>query len=108
MKGWVVTWNGTEEGLDRGRIVAVYNYRRSPEQVRKAVEQLYIDLKYDEEEKVEFAANPKNNPCPAQVDQLSRITCGHNPWLYARLVNNIRRSGDDYTWNELNAEAMQQ
>jgi hypothetical protein len=108
MKGWIVTWDGTKEGAERRKIVAVFNYRFGVERVRDLVEELYIALKYDEQDKVAFAVKPKNNPHRAKVDEFSRVTCGHNPWLYARYVNNIRPTDDGYRWDEPNVQAMQQ
>ena len=82
MNGWIVTWDGVEEGVDRRKIVAVFNYRIGVKRARELVEQLYIALKYDDEDKVAFAANPENNPYRAEVNLFSRITCGDHPWLY--------------------------
>lgn len=107
MKAWIVTWEGPDESVDWRKIVAAYNSRRSPEQVRKAVEQLYIDLVYSEDEKVACAADQGNNPYPAERHQFWRITCGHNPHLYARRVDNIRPSDDGYVWDEPHVRAMQ-
>jgi hypothetical protein len=100
MNGWIVTWERGQE------IVAAFNYRIRVERVRELVEQLYIALQYDEEDKLAYADRPKNNPYPAQVDQFSRVTCGHNPFLYARYVNNIRRTDDGYRWDEPNVQAI--
>ena len=108
MNGWIVTWDGAGAAVDRRKIVAVFNYRIGVGRVRDLVEQLYIALKYGEEDKVAIAAKPTNNPYRSEVHQFSRITCGHNPWLYARYVNNIRRTDDGYSWDEPNAQAMQQ
>ena len=108
MNGWIVTWNGPGSEVDRRKIVAVFNCRIGVKRVRDLVEHLYIALKSDEEDKVAFAANPRNNPNRSEVHQFSRITCGDNPLLYARYVTNIRPTDDGYRWDEPNAQAMQQ
>jgi hypothetical protein len=106
MKAWIVTWEGSDESVDRRKIVAVYNSRRSPEQVRKAIQQLYIDLVYSEDEKVACATDRGKNPYPAERHQFWRITCGHNPHLYARRVDNIRPSDDGYVRDEPHVRVM--
>jgi hypothetical protein len=45
---------------------------------------------------IEIARNRASNPYPPVFDALDgsrgvgRITCGHNPYLYARLVDHLR------------------
>ena len=101
MNGWIVTWDGTGDDIDRREIVAAYNYRYSAEQVGKMVEQLYVDLIVSsEEEKLKYAKNRKSNPYPANKHRYGQIDCGHNPFLKGRFVKNIRLDGEGYIWDE--------
>ena len=100
---WIVTWDGMDQTLDRSKIVAVYSSRCSAKSVKRMVEQLYIDLmQYSVLDRIRFAKNPKLNPYRAQLDHYGRIECGHNPFLRARRVRNIKSQGvgDSWCWDE--------
>jgi len=92
-------------------VAAILNYRLSGYTVREFVERLYINNYGSLSQRVAYAKNKKNNPYPAQphsingVPWLDRIICGHNPELYARLVDDIRVHIDEngkevLTWKE--------
>jgi hypothetical protein len=113
VKAWLVTWDwsGNHAKPDK-TIVAILNPRWSPDKVREYVELLYVSLEYNFSERIAYASNPKRNPYPAQFNStngarwLGQITCGHNPWLFARKVENLRIKDDNeneesVTWNEL-------
>jgi hypothetical protein len=62
-------------------------------------------------EQLEYANNRRFNPYPAQllprqgINFGDRLHCGHNPFLFARLVNNLRQVGDSddeesFVWDE--------
>lgn len=94
---WLVTWDWIGKHAEmKPEIVAILNYRYSAERVKKYIEQYYIDQYYSLEEKMACAKSSKNNPYPAEFGRINgvifegRITCGHNPWLFGRLVQNIR------------------
>ena len=103
ISAWLVTWEhaGTHASPPR-RVVAVYNPRWSPERVRELVELLYVGANYTIFEQIAYANNRSFNPYPARFGSLKgipwmrEIYCGHNPWLFARLVDNLRteESGD--------------
>ena len=103
MGAWLVTWEGTgDHAKVENKIVTVLNYRRSPVNVRMIVEQLYADRVYNLSELLEYAKKKKNCPYPAKFYVMkgggawsSRITCGHNPYLYARLVDDLRVTEDE-------------
>lgn len=108
---WLITWEwiGEHAAVDK-KIVAVINYRRSSSYIKDMVEQFYISIKYNTREKAACAKDSHANPYPAHYGNLrgvpwhGRITCGHNPYLYARLVSNVRleRKGNDsiVVWDE--------
>lgn len=96
---WLVMWDGTsvDKWAQEKRIVAVFDARTSPEKIRSFMEEYYKTDKYSLEEKVRFSSNPKKkqNPYPAEFQRvgdgnfLKSITCGHNPFLNARIVEQL-------------------
>jgi hypothetical protein len=97
-----VTWAGADpEHPNIGSIVAVLNFRYSAQKVASIVEHLYMALAdYTDSEKLAYARKPKSNPYPARIDRFSRLTCGHNPWLYGRIVSNLREEDGELKWDE--------
>jgi hypothetical protein len=100
IKAWLVTWEhfGAHAKPPR-RIAMVINSRRSPERVREIVELLYINETASPGELVLYAAG-KHNPFPARFGEVEgityegEITCGHNPYLRARRVEELYYVGD--------------
>jgi hypothetical protein len=112
MKAWLVTWesDGEHAKVDEP-VVALLNSRRSAEQVREIVELLYVNQTYSFSERLAYAKNKTKNPYPATWGNLDghqwtgEVYCGHNPFLYARIVDNLQvqlnSTGDEkLTWNE--------
>jgi hypothetical protein len=96
---WLVTWDGQK--APEKKIVAILNHRLSDRRVRELVEQFYIALAVtSDDERLLYAKSFKNNPYPAKLDNFERITCGHNPWLYARRVTDLSIEGDRLVWKE--------
>ena len=99
---WLVTWEwvGDHAQVDEP-IVAILNYRYTGRRVRDIVEQLYATSKYSIAERLLVAKNPRNNPYPPQFAVLnggtyeSSLTCGHNPYLHARIVTNLHLAEED-------------
>ena len=94
---WLVTWEGTKPPAER--VVAVLNYRFSDTKVRQIVEVLYAALTYTESDKL-LSAKPRQNPYPAKLTHFERIDCGHNPFLYARRVSQVRMEAGKLVWIE--------
>ena len=92
MRAWLIKWcwQGDYAAVE-DPIVAVLSARRSPEQVRKLVEQQYIEKTASLAEKLAYARynQPQCPPYPAQVED-GRIHCGHNPWMEAALVDDLK------------------
>jgi hypothetical protein len=79
---WLVTWAGTNPPEEQ--VVAILNHKLGDDRVRDMVQQLHIVLtNYSSEEKLRCANLSTNNPYQAELHRFERITCGHNPWLYA-------------------------
>jgi hypothetical protein len=95
---WVVTWVGSNTHNDPP--LAVLDYRLSHSSVRDIVELLWAVDRYTPEEQLRYVKSPKDNPYPASVSLFQRITCGHNPFLFARLVRDLRLEGEELKWTE--------
>jgi hypothetical protein len=95
---WVVSWVGSH--MRNKPPLAVLSYRLSHWTVRGIVELLYAVECYTPEEQLRFVKFPKDNPYPASVSPFQRITCGHNPFLFARLVTDLHMQGDGLKWTE--------
>ena len=108
MRAWLVTWEGSgnHEELEKP-VVVILSWRYSPERVRKLVEQMYINHTATIGKQLAFAKNKKRNPYPAYYDTYRganvtwQIFCGHNPWLHARLVEELHLEGNDYEKQKL-------
>lgn len=124
-KAWLITWDwsgGHAAVPEQDKIAGILKPQTGPDAVKRVVELLYAAR--------EFAAIDKlaaltHNPYPARFDTIKfelrsqsgevlaqnvpyagRIVCGHNPFLYARLVVNLRPKdindpGAGLMWNEL-------
>jgi hypothetical protein len=107
MAPWLVTWEASKtELLPPKRVAAVLHGRTSPDQVLQVVDALYAAQQYTEAELIAFRTQVRN-PYPAEFVQMNgvrfrgRITCGHNPYLLARLVDNLRvTAGGAIAWRD--------
>ncbi len=112
ISAWLVTWEASSAHVVPPRkIAAVYNPRWSPKRVKELVELLYVNSQYVISEQINYANNRNFNPYPAAfhrvrgVECMDSITCGHNPFLKARLVDNLIVTGepddeDMVQWND--------
>jgi len=111
-KAWLVTWEWAGDHAKRAdKVAAILNPRLGGERVRELVEFLYIFHTASLSEKLSRAANRDQNPYPAKFGTLNgvawegEIHCGPNPWLLARLVDDliVERDQDGKeraTWKE--------
>lgn len=106
---WLVTWDSAAEEDSKQRIAAILNPHWSARRVRELVEIIYVNSCYSISERIGYAKNRSFNPYPAQFSGFSgikwegQITCGHNPWLFARMVDNLTTAPNDeakVTWSE--------
>lgn len=112
---WLVTWESIGEHArisEEDKVAAVLNYRWSGRRVREFVEQLYASLEYGPVDKLRVARNSQNNASPATFDEINghrwsgEIQCGHNPWLRARYVKNLRSIQDEQGLHHLRWEEV--
>jgi hypothetical protein len=111
IKAWLVTWDGCgphAEVHGAARIAAILNPRLSADRVKSIVELIYVNSSFSLSERIDYAKRGYT-PYPVQFGTLNKVTwlgqmtCGHNPYLYARLVNGIRRdtgAPEGITWDE--------
>jgi len=110
---WLITWSwiGDHAAVPEDEmVVAIVNYRRNGQYVKDLVENIYIERTSSPTEKLAYAKDRKSNPYPARYGNIGgvpwhgRIFCGHNPYLYARLVDNLRvvtsRGKEKLSWDE--------
>lgn len=113
IRAWLITWEWVGDHAEPDRkVVAALNPRWSGTRVREHVEILHASMCYSIAEQIGHANNRRFNPYPAEFTRVhgvpwhGRIHCGHNPSLYARLVNDLRverdESGAEYpVWSEV-------
>jgi hypothetical protein len=107
MKAWLVTWEwvGNHAAVEEP-VVAILSARKNARGVRIYVEQRYIEETASFEEKLSYARynRPRRPPHPAELTH-NRIHCGHNPFLYARVVDDLsteinQEGNEELTWTE--------
>jgi hypothetical protein len=97
MKAWLVTWEWCGEHAKReDPLAAIFDPRYSGERVRELVGFIYRSAMFTLSEQAEYARNKKHNPYPPEfgrtLDNIpwsGEIICGHNPFLRARLVDDL-------------------
>lgn len=107
---WLVTWeripNGTVSPATPDQVAAILNRRLGGERVRQLVELLYLNSKYVLYERLKCAKDAASNPYPAHFGMIhgarftGEVTCGHNPYLHARLVDGLCVEGAPDTESE--------
>jgi len=97
MRAWLVTWEwaGEHAAVDE-KVAAVLNPRLSGERVREIVELLYVNARLSLCERLVYARSKRSTPYRAYFGSIGRVPwtgeviCGHNPYLRARVVDNLR------------------
>ena len=97
MKAWLVTWDWASDAAALAdEIAAILPPRWSPERVAGFVEFLYGQITSTPTELAAYAKDRSNNPYPAELRDFDRISCGANPFLFARAVSNLTiKQSDD-------------
>ena len=99
VSAWLVEWQWAgKHARFEGPRYLVLDRRYGARSVAKIVEILYAYFSYDLSEQVDLAAGRWKKPYRAMVMDFERIHCGHNPYLYAKRVRNLRvDQGEDGT-----------
>ncbi len=111
---WLVTWEwcGKHANPHEEKVVILLNYKWGGKMVCKIVEQFYVYKYYTLSEKINCAKHPNKNPYSAKfvivngIPFEGRITCGSNPFLYARMVSNVvikkdKKGNEGLSWTEI-------
>lgn len=96
MKAWLVSWiaaSGRAEAEVADEVILVLNSQWAIERVAAIVELFYTASTSDVGELARNARRPAATPYRATIENY-RITCGHNPYLYARLVSDVEVTRD--------------
>jgi hypothetical protein len=101
MKNWVITWEswGPNRVEGKDKIAAILNENQTAEYVREIVELLYINHECNLGERLRYA-NGGHNLCQTQIGEKGEapgefvITCGYDPHLCARRVEDCRVEGN--------------
>src|SRR3990172_4988231 len=95
---WLVTWDWCgRHAAVADRVAAILSSRKSEDSIMKFVEFLYLHATGYPEELAYYANRRHRIPYKAQRDHGCGITCGHNPWLHARLVMGLTVEEDPST-----------
>jgi hypothetical protein len=102
ISAWLITWESMGNHVETpNKIAVILDPRMKPDRVKTIIELLYVNEEYSLSDRISYAKSKRNNPYPAEYDAIGgvkwqgRITCGHNPWLEARLVDNLKVRLDD-------------
>lgn len=95
---WLVTWeHAGAHAAPPERVAAVFSSRVSPLKILGCVEWLYANEVFDLSERIAHAKSRERfNPYPARFGFLEgmqwegEIYCGHNPYLFARIVDDLK------------------
>src|SRR6266568_5475939 len=85
MVAWLVTWQGPKMVEP---LAAILHYRTKERCIPAMIELLYA-LRGYVDDLVSYARKPASNPYPATRGG-NGFTCCHNPYLYARLVDQLK------------------
>jgi|GEM_PF-2462794 len=98
---WVIYWSYSDKEFDKGHIISIMDSRKSYQYVADFVLQKYLDQESTVEEKVHYSSHLKSYPYQVEYQRVNGIpwtgsmTCGHNPFIVARIVKNLTLSYDD-------------
>ncbi len=117
-KVFLITWERTVDIPEEGRIALVLNLRNSEKKIKKMMEALYYSKYYSIEEQLAMAKYNKPSKGSYHVEKHFKneefggiikrrvfLTCGANPFLKGRAVENFHvkhnaKGGVSYEWDE--------
>lgn len=112
-RAWLITWERCGDHARRADpVAAILDYRFLPKRVCALVEWMYLSAMYSLNPRTGYATEKMCNRYPAQFGKTpdgvpweEEIICGNNPFLKARLVDNLAVEWDaegkkKTSWNE--------
>jgi hypothetical protein len=104
VNAWLITWESGPNVQPVDYIAGIVDPRRSDRWVTDLIEFLYLRSVSTLSELAKCAGHRKNVPYRAQsplfindVPHGGRVSCRHNPWLYARKVSDLTIDQDPET-----------
>jgi len=102
-RAWLITSESNKKPYSK--VVSILKYQKSSSQIMEYIIQLYVDLLYPSE-RISFLKNRGINginykPKLREKDGKASIYIGHEPYLYARKVINLRVDKEQLTWDEI-------
>lgn len=105
-KAWLVRWEwiGDHARVDEP-VIAILSPNLGVDNVKTFVERFYAATTYTPGEKLQFMRDPKSNPYRAtlgtvkvtmedgtisQIPWAGEVICGHNPFIHASLVTDLK------------------
>jgi hypothetical protein len=108
-RAWLITWDWLgDHAKVENRFVALLNPRCSGDTVKRVVEHIYISRQLALHEQLAYVKHPKSSLYCAQFGNMEvgrttrerlhlppvvpcdeEVTCGDNPWLWARIVYDL-------------------
>ena len=90
VSAWLILWDSPNKAeIPENYIAAILNPRLNWKKVAKITELLYANMWYTPSERIRVATK-RWNPYKAQYWNRGIITCGHNPYLEAFIVDDLR------------------
>ena len=95
---WIGTWDGTgaHVKVDSTEVVGFFGPTAHIDYVRQQVEWMYAEKNYTLEERIAWTKDPSKNPYKGTIEG-DFVHCGHNPFLKARIVDNLVLQQDKKT-----------
>lgn len=102
MKAWLVTWDWCgEHAKPEETLIALFSARKSESTIADFVEQHYLFATATAHEIAYYANRVQKRPYKAMsganinsVPHGDRVYCGHNPFIYARIVLDLTVQAD--------------
>lgn len=108
-RAWVVMWerHGNSSKEDK-KIISFFDYRIGENEIKHFVEGIYADSQYTINERLFYLKYPRKNPYRAKFSGIAIITCGHNPFVIAKMVLNLCVINGKVNWDEINRKSIRE
>lgn len=99
VRAWLITWEWIGDAASIvAKVAGILDARKSPKHVGEIVEFMYAQATSTLSELAAYSKKRSNNPYRARVD--FTIQCGHHPWLFAELIDDLSITIDPQTGRE--------
>lgn len=104
---WILTWESPNNygSTCRCDVISVLDYRLGCEYVKKYAIQIYVDKMFYPTERIDAVKAKFELPFPVLSGDGGTLSIGHNPWIDARKIRNLRVKTIDgkefFEWDEI-------